>query len=74
MVEPEIIQSLIEKSIPDSEVTVEDQTGGGDHFQVIVFSPTFKGKTIIQQHQMVHVALESLKDQIHALIIRTRAL
>ena len=74
MLQPGEIQPLILKAIPDSEVTVEDMTGSGDHFQVIVLSPAFKGKTVIEQHRMVHAALEPLKDQIHALAIKTRIL
>ena len=74
MLQPEEIQSLIKKAIPDSEVTVQDLTGGGDHFQAIVLSSLFRGKTIIEQHQMIHAALEPLKDQIHALAIKTKAL
>lgn len=74
MITPEEIQSQIFNSIPQSEVTVSDMTGGGDHFEVIVLSPAFKGKTIIDQHKMVHAALEPLKDQIHALAIKTRTL
>ena len=74
MIQPEEIQSLIQKGIPGSEVTVEDMTGTGDHFQVIVLSPVFKGKLTIEQHRMVHAALEPMKDQIHALAIKTRSL
>lgn len=74
MITPEEIQSQILNAIPQSEVTVSDMTGGGDHFEVIVLSPAFKGKTIIDQHKMVHTALEPLKDQIHALAIKTRTL
>lgn len=70
----EEIQSFIKKAISNSEVTVQDMTGGGDHFEVIVLSPAFRGKTLIEQHQMVHRALEELKEKIHALKITTRAL
>lgn len=73
MLQPGEIQSLILKAIPDSEVTVEDMTGTSDHFQVIVLSSAFKGKSMIEQHRMVHTALEPLKDQIHALALKTRA-
>ena len=69
----EEIQQAVFKALPRSEVTVQDLTGGGDHFEVIVLSPAFRGKTLIEQHQMVHAALEALKDQIHALKIKTRA-
>lgn len=74
MVRPEEIQSLIKSAIPDSEVTVQDLTGEGDHFQVIVFSLAFREKTLIEQHQMVHAPLEALKDKIHALTLKTKAL
>lgn len=71
---PEQIQEQVQKAFPDSEVTVDDMTGTGDHFQVIVLSPAFRGKTLIEQHQMVHASLEAWKDQIHALAIKTKAL
>jgi stress-induced morphogen len=74
MIQPQEIQSLIEKGIPGCEVTVEDMTGTGDHFQVIVLSRVFKGKMTIEQHRMVHDALAPMKDQIHALAIKTRSL
>ena len=70
----EEIRSFVNKAIPGSEVTVQDMTGGGDHFEVIVLSPAFRGKTLIEQHQMVHTALEGLQEKIHAVKIRTRAL
>ena len=74
MITPEEIQSLLQNGIPQSEVTVSDLTGTGDHFQVIVLSPAFKGKSMIEQHQMVHAALDTLKNEIHALAIKTRTL
>lgn len=67
----EEIQAFIQKAIPDAEVTVQDMTGGGDHFEVVVLSPVFRGKLLIEQHQMVHRALEPLKDRIHAVKIKT---
>ena len=70
----EEIQAAVTKTFPGSEVTIRDMTGGGDHFEVIVLSQAFKGKMLIEQHQMVHKALEPLKDRIHAVAIKTRAL
>lgn len=68
------IHVAVSKAIAGAEVTVQDMTGGGDHFEVIVVSSVFKGKRLIEQHQMVHAALEALKDRIHAVQIKTRAL
>jgi len=67
----EEIQGLVTKTIPDAEVTVRDLTGGGDHFEVVVLSPAFRGKLLIEQHQMVHRALGPLQDRIHAVKIKT---
>ena len=67
------IHSAVSKALPNSEVTVRDMTGGGDHFEVIVVSSAFQGKMLIEQHQRVHAALEPLKDKIHAVKIRTLA-
>ena len=65
------IHAAVSQALPDSEVTVRDMTGGGDHFEVIVVSSAFQGKMLIEQHQLVHAALEPLKDKVHAVKIRT---
>ena len=67
----EEIQALVSKRVLGAEVTVQDLTGGGDHFEVVVLSAVFKGKALIEQHQMVHRALEPLRDRIHAVKIKT---
>lgn len=69
----EQIHAAVSKAFPDSEVTIQDMTGGGDHFEVVVVSSVFRSKMRIEQHQMVHTALEFLKDKIHAVKIRTIA-
>jgi stress-induced morphogen len=59
---------------PDGEVSVEDRTGGGDHFQVSVVSSAFDGLSLVEQHRLVNAALaEPLADgTIHELRIRTK--
>ena len=69
------LRELLEQAFPDaSEVAVEDRTGGGDHFQVTVASPSFAGLSLLDQHRRVNEALaEPLRDgTIHELRIRTR--
>lgn len=70
---PEEIKSTLEKALPDSMIRVDDLTGGGDHFQVWVISQSFEGKSLVDQHQMVHGALrEALgSERIHALALKT---
>jgi acid stress-induced BolA-like protein IbaG/YrbA len=46
--------------------------GDGQHFQALIVSPAFDGKTRIQRHQMVYAALgERMREEIHALSMRT---
>jgi stress-induced morphogen len=69
------LESLLRDAFPDAdELRVEDRTGGGDHFQVILASPRFSGLSLIDQHRLVNAALaEPLRDgTIHELRIKTR--
>jgi stress-induced morphogen len=71
----EPLQALLERAFPDAtDLRVEDRTGGGDHFQVIVESPRFNGLALLDQHRLVNEALaEPLGDgTIHELRIKTR--
>jgi stress-induced morphogen len=74
-VETAPLQSLLQRAFPDAtELSVEDRTGGGDHFQVTVASPRFKGLSLLDQHRLVNDALaEPLHDgTIHELRIKTK--
>ena len=52
------LEELLRRAFPDArEVSVEDRTGGGDHFQVTVVSPRFNGLALIEQHRLVYEAL-----------------
>jgi stress-induced morphogen len=71
----ERLEQLLQTAFPDAaELRVEDRTGGGDHFQVIVTSPRFEGLSLIDQHRLVNEALaEPLRDgTIHELRIKTK--
>lgn len=68
------LRTLLEDAFRDGEVSVEDRTGGGDHFQVVVASPQFDGLSLVEQHRLVYDALaDPLRDgTIHELRIRTK--
>lgn len=67
--EPEALKVLIENGLPSSTVAVQ---GDGTHFEAIVVSVDFEGKSLIEQHQIVYKALgDAMKEQIHALSIKT---
>jgi len=72
MISPDQIASLIKASIPDAQVRLNDLTGGGDHWEAVVVSASFDGKSLIEQHQIVYRALrEEMKGPIHALQLKT---
>lgn len=66
------IKELIETNLPDSVAEVLDMTGTGDHLEILVASNKFKGKMLLDQHQLVmDILKESLKEKIHAVKIKT---
>ncbi|MCC6273160.1 MAG: BolA family transcriptional regulator [Deltaproteobacteria bacterium] len=72
MMHPEAVREKLVQSFPNSEVVVQDTTGTMDHFQVLIISPLFEGKSMVEQHQMVYKALGNLmKEAIHALALKT---
>jgi stress-induced morphogen len=73
MITPQEIKTTLEQALPGSTIEIQDLTGGGDHFQVFVVSPSFEGKGLLDQHQMVYGALrEALgSERIHALALKT---
>jgi stress-induced morphogen len=71
----EPLETLLRRAFPEaSELSVEDRTGGGDHFQVSVATGRFEGLSLVEQHRLVYDALaEPLADgTIHELRIKTR--
>ena len=73
MITPEEIKQTLSDALPVTLVETQDLTGGGDHWQLIIVSPLFEGKGLLEQHRMVNEALrEPLADQrIHALALKT---
>jgi stress-induced morphogen len=68
------IEKLIKDGIPDAKVTIRDLAGDGDHYAAEVVSESFRGKTRVQQHQMVYEALKgNMGGVLHALALQTSA-
>ncbi len=68
------IERLIKARIPDAQVTIRDLAGDGDHYAAIVVAESFRGKSRVQQHQMVYDALQTqMGGQLHALALQTSA-
>ena len=69
---PAEIESLIKEAMPDAQITIEDLRGDGDHYAAYIVSESFRGKTRVQQHQMVYEALQGrMGNELHALALQT---
>ena len=69
---PAEIERMIRDAIPDAQVTIEDLRGDGDHYAAHVVAASFKGKTRVQQHQMVYQALRGrMGGELHAMALQT---
>ncbi len=68
------IERLIKAALPDAKVEIRDLAGDGDHYAATVVSPSFRGKTRVQQHQIVYNALQGqMGGVLHALALQTSA-
>jgi len=68
------IEALIKQALPDADVTIRDLAGDGDHYAAQIVSEAFRGKSRVQQHQMVYKALQGrMGNELHALALQTSA-
>ena len=62
------IEKLIKAAFPDADVEMTALADDNDHWAAMVTSAAFKGKTRVQQHQMVYAALKGkMGGELHAL-------
>ena len=68
------IEKLILKTFPDAKIIIDDLRGDGDHYAAQIISEKFRGKTRVQQHQMVYNAMDGkMGKELHALALNTSA-
>lgn len=68
------IEQLIKAKFPDATIDIQDLAGDGDHYAAKVISQAFRGKSRVQQHQMVYDALGGrMGGVLHALALTTAA-
>ena len=66
------IETMIREAFPDARVEVKDLAGDGNHYAANVVTAAFKGKSKVQQHQMVYAALKGkMGGDLHALALTT---
>ena len=67
--DPKEIQTMIESGMAGADVSVE---GDGTHFDAVIVSEDFEGKTLLERHQLVYSVLgDAMKERIHALSLKT---
>ena len=67
------IERFIKDALPDATVEIRDLAGDGDHYAATIISAAFKGKSRVQQHQMVYAALKGrMGGVLHALALTTQ--
>jgi stress-induced morphogen len=66
------IERFIKEALPDASVEIRDLAGDGNHYSATVRSAAFKGKSRVQQHQMVYASLKGrMGGELHALALTT---
>ena len=68
----EEIERMLREAFPDAKIEIRDLAGDGDHYAATVISEAFRGKSKVQQHQMVYAALQGkMGGELHALALTT---
>ncbi len=68
----ENVKNIIKTGLTDAYIEIQDMTGTRDHLDLLIISDAFKGKMLIQQHQLVmNLLKDSLKSEIHAVQLKT---
>jgi stress-induced morphogen len=68
------IERLIVAALPDARVSIRELAADGDHYAAEIVSGMFRGKSRVQQHQMVYEALKgNMGGALHALALQTSA-
>ena len=71
-IKQEEIRKLLKEGFPDADIEINDLAGDDNHYAAKVKSSKFKGKTRVQQHQMVYASLKGkMGNELHALALTT---
>jgi len=71
-IKQEEIEQLLKEGFPDADIQIQDLAGDDNHFSAKIVSSAFKGKSRVQQHQMVYSSLKGkMGTGLHALALTT---
>lgn len=66
------LRNMLEQAFPGDEIHLSSPMGDDNHFQCIVVSDRFQGRSMVEQHQLVYRALgDAMQEAVHALALRT---
>ncbi|MFT5206462.1 MAG: acid stress-induced BolA-like protein IbaG/YrbA [Candidatus Omnitrophota bacterium] len=70
---PDQIIQWVKDKLPESEVVVNDMTGGGDHWEIKVVSGQFEGKKLLERHRIMHAIMSEpmASGAVHAVKFKT---
>jgi len=71
-IKQEEIHKLLKEGFPDADIEINDLAGDDNHYAAKIKSSKFKGRTRVQQHQMVYASLKGkMGNELHALALTT---
>jgi stress-induced morphogen len=71
-IEKDVLESILSESFPDAKINLIDLLGDKDHYSLEIKSQQFAGKSRLEQHKIVNLALKKhLGTTLHALTIKT---
>ena len=66
------VRRMLEQAFPGDQIELSSPMGDDHHFQLLIVSAQFSGKSMVEQHQMVYRALGgAMREAIHALALKT---
>ena len=73
MIAPDQLTRLIQQTLPEAQVTVQDLTGTQDHYQATVVADAFAALNRVKQHQLVYQSVQTVmhSGDLHALSLKT---
>jgi stress-induced morphogen len=74
VIEAEALRARVASALPGAEIDIRDLAGDGDHYEMIVVSAAFEGKSTLERHRLVYASLSGvLGGALHALSLKTIA-
>jgi acid stress-induced BolA-like protein IbaG/YrbA len=68
----EELRELLVHAFPGDDVRLSSPMGDNIHFQCVIVSDRFDGRTLVERHQMVYAALgDAMREDVHALALKT---